>query len=253
MSHTARHSEAYLSYRSNWLRAAVLGANDGILSVSSLLLGVAASGASRSVILTAGIAGLVAGASSMAAGEYVSVSSQRDTERADLRLEERELRNNPEGELRELTGIYERRGRRQRGGVRRRAARRRLIGPTGGSRRGRSRIARHFDRLTEVLTFQAPNSQDPNLRSPGPLRAEVDGQSARRLSIVPDRASGVRSVDAPKSRAKQKRVRRRTMKSSGLLERHRARWLPPMTCRRSKRCSYDEKWRVTRLVAKPAA
>ena len=110
MSHTARHSEAHLSYRSNWLRAAVLGANDGILSVSSLLLGVAASGASASAILTAGIAGLVAGAASMAAGEYVSVSSQRDTERADLRLEERELSSDPEGELRELTGIYERRG-----------------------------------------------------------------------------------------------------------------------------------------------
>jgi VIT1/CCC1 family predicted Fe2+/Mn2+ transporter len=105
-----RHPEIHLSYRSNWLRAAVLGANDGILSVSSLLLGVAASGASSSAIITAGIAGLVAGASSMAAGEYVSVSSQRDTEQADLRLEERELSDDPAGELQELTGIYERRG-----------------------------------------------------------------------------------------------------------------------------------------------
>lgn len=104
------HPEIHLSYRSNWLRAAVLGANDGILSVSSLLLGVAASGASSSAIITAGIAGLVAGASSMAAGEYVSVSSQRDTEQADLRLEERELSDDPAGELQELTGIYERRG-----------------------------------------------------------------------------------------------------------------------------------------------
>lgn len=104
------HPETHLSYRSNWLRAGVLGANDGILSVSSLVLGVAASGASSSAIITAGIAGLVAGASSMAAGEYVSVSSQRDTERADLRLEERELSDDPAGELRELTGIYERRG-----------------------------------------------------------------------------------------------------------------------------------------------
>jgi VIT1/CCC1 family predicted Fe2+/Mn2+ transporter len=104
------HAETHLSYRANWLRAAVLGANDGILSVSSLVLGVAASGASGGAIITAGVAGLVAGASSMAAGEYVSVSSQRDTELADLHLEERELSDDPEGELRELTGIYEDRG-----------------------------------------------------------------------------------------------------------------------------------------------
>ena len=104
------HVETHLSSRSNWLRAAVLGANDGILSTSSLVLGVAASGASRSAIVTAGVAGLVAGAGSMAAGEYVSVSSQRDTENADLRLEQRELASDPEGELRELAAIYERRG-----------------------------------------------------------------------------------------------------------------------------------------------
>lgn len=104
------HAEQHLSFRSNWLRAAVLGANDGILSTSSLVLGVAASGASRSEIVTAGIAGLVAGAGSMAAGEYVSVSSQRDTEEADLRLEARELIDDPEGELAELVAIYEGRG-----------------------------------------------------------------------------------------------------------------------------------------------
>ena len=104
------HVETHLSSRSNWLRAAVLGANDGILSTSSLVLGVAASGASRSAIVTAGVAGLVAGAGSMAAGEYVSVSSQRDTENADLRLEQRELASDPEGELRELAAIYESRG-----------------------------------------------------------------------------------------------------------------------------------------------
>jgi VIT1/CCC1 family predicted Fe2+/Mn2+ transporter len=104
------HAEQHLSFRSNWLRAAVLGANDGILSTSSLVLGVAASGASRSAIVTAGIAGLFAGAGSMAAGEYVSVSSQRDTEEADLRLEARELSADPEGELAELVGIYEARG-----------------------------------------------------------------------------------------------------------------------------------------------
>jgi VIT1/CCC1 family predicted Fe2+/Mn2+ transporter len=100
----------HLSHRSTWLRAAVLGANDGILSTASLVLGVAASGASGAAIVTAGIAGLVAGALSMAAGEYVSVSSQRDAEEADIRLEERGLRRDPAGELLELAGIYERRG-----------------------------------------------------------------------------------------------------------------------------------------------
>jgi vacuolar iron transporter family protein len=104
------HAEEHLSFRANWLRAGVLGANDGILSTSSLVLGVAASGASRSAIVTAGVAGLVAGAGSMAAGEYVSVSSQRDTEEADLRLEARELAADPKGELAELAGIYEGRG-----------------------------------------------------------------------------------------------------------------------------------------------
>jgi VIT1/CCC1 family predicted Fe2+/Mn2+ transporter len=100
----------HLSHRSNWLRAAVLGANDGIVSTASLVLGVAASGASASAIVTAGIAGMVAGALSMAAGEFVSVSSQRDAEQADLRVEARELRDDPDGELSELTAIYERRG-----------------------------------------------------------------------------------------------------------------------------------------------
>jgi VIT1/CCC1 family predicted Fe2+/Mn2+ transporter len=102
--------EVHLSHRAGWLRAAVLGANDGILSTASLVLGVAASGATGSAIVTAGIAGLVAGALSMSAGEYVSVSSQRDAEQADIRLEERGLRRDPEGELRELAGIYEQRG-----------------------------------------------------------------------------------------------------------------------------------------------
>ena len=100
----------HLSRRSNWLRAAVLGADDGIVSTASLVLGVAASGASGVAIVTAGIAGMVAGALSMAAGEYVSVSSQRDAERADIRLEERELSDDPSGEMRELAGIYEQRG-----------------------------------------------------------------------------------------------------------------------------------------------
>ena len=107
---TAPIIESHLSYRSNWLRAAVLGANDGILSTSSLLLGVAGSGAGRNAVITAGAAGLVAGALSMAAGEYVSVSSQRDTENADVQLEGRELERDPAGELRELTAIYETRG-----------------------------------------------------------------------------------------------------------------------------------------------
>jgi VIT1/CCC1 family predicted Fe2+/Mn2+ transporter len=87
-----------------------LGANDGIVSVASLVLGVAAAGASVGAVLTAGIAGLVAGALSMAAGEYVSVSSQRDSEEADLRVEADELTSDPSGELHELAGIYERRG-----------------------------------------------------------------------------------------------------------------------------------------------
>jgi VIT1/CCC1 family predicted Fe2+/Mn2+ transporter len=102
--------QVHLSHRANWLRASVLGANDGIVSTASLVLGVAASGASSTAIVTAGIAGLVAGALSMAAGEYVSVSSQRDAEQADIRLEERELRSDPQGELRELAGLYEQRG-----------------------------------------------------------------------------------------------------------------------------------------------
>lgn len=106
----AAHAEAHRGSRSNWLRAAVLGANDGIVSTSSLVLGVAASGAGSAAILTAGVAGLVGGALSMAAGEYVSVSSQRDTEQADLHVEARELASDPEGELRELARIYERRG-----------------------------------------------------------------------------------------------------------------------------------------------
>jgi VIT1/CCC1 family predicted Fe2+/Mn2+ transporter len=99
--------EEHASFRANWLRAAVLGANDGILSTSSLILGVAGSGASRHAVITAGVAALVAGALSMAAGEYVSVSSQRDTENADVRLERQELEQHPDDELRELTTIYE--------------------------------------------------------------------------------------------------------------------------------------------------
>ena len=103
-------SAVHLSHRSNWLRAAVLGANDGILSTASLVIGVAASGASGAVIITAGIAGLVAGSLSMAAGEYVSVSSQRDAEEADIRLEALELARHPSSELQELTDIYRQRG-----------------------------------------------------------------------------------------------------------------------------------------------
>jgi VIT1/CCC1 family predicted Fe2+/Mn2+ transporter len=96
--------------RSGWLRAAVLGANDGIVSTASLVIGVAAAGADRGAILTAGLAGLVAGAMSMAAGEYVSVSSQADTERSDLARERRELEEDPEAEHRELAAIYVGRG-----------------------------------------------------------------------------------------------------------------------------------------------
>jgi VIT1/CCC1 family predicted Fe2+/Mn2+ transporter len=105
-----RHRERHRTGRIGWLRAAVLGANDGILSTSSLVVGVAAANASRAEILLAGIAGLVAGALSMAAGEYVSVSSQEDTEQADLAREREELETMPEAEERELAGIYVHRG-----------------------------------------------------------------------------------------------------------------------------------------------
>ncbi|MGD9946343.1 MAG: VIT family protein [Burkholderiaceae bacterium] len=102
--------EFHLSRRVGWLRAAVLGANDGIVSTASLLIGMVAAGAPRSAVLIAGVAGLVAGAMSMAAGEYVSVSSQADTERADLAREEAELISQRPRELQELATIYMRRG-----------------------------------------------------------------------------------------------------------------------------------------------
>jgi vacuolar iron transporter family protein len=105
-----RHPERHRAGRAGWLRAAVLGANDGLVSTSSLMIGVASSGASTGVILTAGIAGLAAGAMAMAAGEYVSVSSQSDVERADRDMEGAELAADPVGELAELAGIYEARG-----------------------------------------------------------------------------------------------------------------------------------------------
>lgn len=105
-----RHRETHRTTRIGWLRAAVLGANDGIVSTASLVLGVAAAGTARHEVLLAGVAGLVAGALSMAAGEYVSVSSQEDTEQADLAKERRELATEPEAEEKELAGIYVSRG-----------------------------------------------------------------------------------------------------------------------------------------------
>jgi len=104
------HPERHFTQRIGWLRAAVLGANDGIVSTAALVVGVAAAESGRSSILVAGLAGLVAGAMSMAAGEYVSVSSQADTEQADLARERRELAESPEAELRELQLIYVARG-----------------------------------------------------------------------------------------------------------------------------------------------
>jgi VIT1/CCC1 family predicted Fe2+/Mn2+ transporter len=103
---TLGHGEHHLVHRSGWLRAAVLGANDGIVSTASLVIGVAAASESRSHVLIAGLAGLVAGAASMGLGEYVSVSSQRDIERADLKREARELAEEPEVELQELAELY---------------------------------------------------------------------------------------------------------------------------------------------------
>ncbi|NTW70262.1 MAG: VIT family protein [Chlorobiaceae bacterium] len=104
------HRELHRSDRIGWLRAAVLGANDGTISTASLLIGVAAAGSSEGSVLLTGVAGLVAGAMSMAAGEYVSVKSQADTENADLAREKRELEEDPEHELDELTAIYVGRG-----------------------------------------------------------------------------------------------------------------------------------------------
>ena len=102
--------ERHRSGRVGWLRAAVLGSDDAIVSTASLMIGVAAASASKEAILVAGVAGLVAGAMSMAVGEFVSVSSQRDAERADITLEKGELTSDPDGELQELTAIYEKRG-----------------------------------------------------------------------------------------------------------------------------------------------
>ena len=110
MSRLHLHPESHLVERIGWMRAAVLGANDGIVSTASLIVGVAAAAANQNDVLIAGVAGLVAGAMAMAAGEYVSVSSQSDTERADLARERQELRENPAFELDELAKIYVQRG-----------------------------------------------------------------------------------------------------------------------------------------------
>jgi len=105
-----RHHEAHRNDRTAWLRAAVLGADDGLVSIASLMIGVAAASASNETILVAGVAGLVAGAMSMAVGEYVSVSSQRDSEKADIERETRELESHPQAELDELAMVYVERG-----------------------------------------------------------------------------------------------------------------------------------------------
>jgi vacuolar iron transporter family protein len=106
----AKHIEVHYGHRVGWLRAAVLGANDGVVSVASLIVGVAAGGASGQTLLLTGVAGLIAGAMSMAAGEYVSVSSQSDTEAADIAREKGELAANPDFEIAELTNLYVQRG-----------------------------------------------------------------------------------------------------------------------------------------------
>lgn len=110
MATLEQEAEKHVVGRLGWLRAAVLGANDGVLSTSSLIIGVASAHATHSAVLVAGVSGLVAGAMSMSAGEYVSVSSQADSERADLARERAEIADNPEAEARELAGIYVRRG-----------------------------------------------------------------------------------------------------------------------------------------------
>ncbi|MCG5225261.1 VIT1/CCC1 transporter family protein [Acinetobacter pittii] len=106
----SQHSEHHFIHRSGWLRAAVLGANDGIISVTSLIMGMAASGATAHTLLITCIAGLISGATSMAAGEYISVKSQEDIEKADLKFEAQELKKHPQRELDELTQIYVARG-----------------------------------------------------------------------------------------------------------------------------------------------
>ena len=110
MSRLRLHKERHAVERIGWLRAAVLGANDGIVSTASLVVGIAAANSTKAEVLLVGAAGLVAGALSMAAGEYVSVSSQADTERADLARETKELKEDPDAELSELTDVYVRRG-----------------------------------------------------------------------------------------------------------------------------------------------
>lgn len=110
MSMSRLHLEAHAVSRIGWLRAAVMGANDGIVSTASLIVGVASADADKGAVLVAGMAALIAGAMSMAAGEYVSVSSQSDTEKADLARERQELAELPEAELEELAGIYQKRG-----------------------------------------------------------------------------------------------------------------------------------------------
>jgi len=110
MARKPNHREHHLVSRIGWLRAAILGANDGIISTGSLIVGVAAAASSSSQVLVSGSAALIAGAMSMAAGEYVSVSSQADTEKADIERERRELKEQPEMEHRELARIYEKRG-----------------------------------------------------------------------------------------------------------------------------------------------
>jgi VIT1/CCC1 family predicted Fe2+/Mn2+ transporter len=110
MTRRKTHFELHRSSRVGWLRAAVLGANDGIVSTASLVLGVAAAGAAQHVVLLTGVSGLIAGAMSMAAGEFISVHSQEDTEHADLARERQELEQDPEGERRELEAIYVARG-----------------------------------------------------------------------------------------------------------------------------------------------
>ena len=106
----SHHHEKHYMSRAGWLRASVLGANDGIISVTSLIVGMAASGASTQTLFITCVAGLISGATPMAAGEYISVKSQTDIEEADLKMEQRELHRNPEAELTELTKIYESRG-----------------------------------------------------------------------------------------------------------------------------------------------
>ncbi len=180
------HSEIHMVHRIGWLRAAVLGANDGLVSTASLVVGVAAAGSGKPEVLIAGLAGLVAGAMSMAAGEYVSVSSQTDAEQADLARETRELAETPEAELEELTRIYVDAGARPRPGGEGR-------GPADRTRRARSACARRTRHLRDRDRASDPGGAGVG----GDLRGRRRRPADRRVARAGQRRSRSSSRSRP--------------------------------------------------------